>query len=281
MSAWLAPEPFGWEHQVEAALQEDIGTGDLTASAIPEEILVEWYIEAQGSGVICGLGIAEYLFSPRLEDESLEILANDGDTIVPGQIVAKGVLRAIDALQYERTALNYLMPLSGVATATSKLVKEIEGTGCRIIETRKTIPGLRMLQKYAVRCGGGFNHRMGLYDGAMIKDNHIRAHGSIGAAVEQVRKSIGHMVKIEVECENEAQVEEAVASKCDVILLDNMAPREMAAIIQRFKGKAIFEASGGITLDTIRSVAESGADVISVGSITHSVISVPFHMELS
>ena len=221
------------------------------------------------------------MFSPRLEDESLEILANDGDTIVPGQIVAKGVLRAIDALQYERTALNYLMPLSGVATATSKLVKEIEGTGCRIIETRKTIPGLRMLQKYAVRCGGGFNHRMGLYDGAMIKDNHIRAHGSIGAAVEQVRKSIGHMVKIEVECENEAQVEEAVASKCDVILLDNMAPREMAAIIQRFKGKAIFEASGGITLDTIRSVAESGADVISVGSITHSVISVPFHMELS
>ncbi len=280
MSVWLSPVPFGWEDHVESALREDIGTGDLTGSVMPHGLLVDWYIEAQGSGIVSGLGIVEYLFQPSDKDEHVEILAKDGDEIVPGAIVAKGRLSASEALQFERTALNFLMPLSGVATATAQFVNEVKHTKAKIIDTRKTIPGLRLLQKYAVRCGGGSNHRMGLYDAVMIKDNHIRAHGSISNAVAEVRKTIGHLVKIEVETENEEQVAEAVASGCEVILLDNMPPSAMAAMVSRFAGRAIFEASGGVNLSTVKAIAESGVDVISVGAITHSVISVPFHMEL-
>lgn len=280
MSVWLAPEPFAWEDTVEQALHEDIGTGDISSAALPHGRLVDWYVEAQGTGVVCGLGVLQYLFEPTMAEETLEVLAKDGDIVASGKIVAKGTLAASDALQYERTALNFLMHLSGIATATSKFVEQVNGTKARIVDTRKTLPGLRTLQKYAVRCGGGFNHRMGLYDAVMIKDNHIQAHGSITDAVHATRKILGHMMKIEVECENELQVEEAIRTKCEVVMLDNMPPREMAQIVKKYGGKAIFEASGGVNLDSVKEIAESGVDVISVGAITHSVISVPFHMEL-
>ena len=280
MSAWLSAEPFGWEDVVEEALREDIGTGDVSASAMPKGRIVEWYIEAQGSGVVSGMGIIEYLFQPDEEDENIELLCGDSDPVVPGQIIAKGRLDASKALQYERTALNFLMHMSGVATATSQYVAAIAGTRARIADTRKTLPSLRLLQKYAVRCGGGFNHRMGLYDAVMIKDNHIQASGSITAAVAAVRSSIGHLLKIEVECETEDQVVEAIVCKSDVVMLDNMPPAAMAQIVHAHAGQAIFEASGGVNLSSVRAIAESGVDVISVGAITHSVVALPFHLEL-
>ncbi|MEI7986151.1 MAG: carboxylating nicotinate-nucleotide diphosphorylase [Armatimonadota bacterium] len=280
MSAWLSPEPFGWEDIVDGALREDIGTGDVSASAMPEGRLVDWYIEAQGAGVVCGLGIVESLFEPSSEDERLESFAKDGSVVASGDVIAQGKMDARNTLQFERTALNFLMHLSGIATATSQYVALTKGTRAKIADTRKTLPGLRLLQKYAVRCGGGSNHRMGLYDAVMIKDNHIRANGSIGAAMAAVRNSVGHLVKIEVECESESQVIEAIDAKADVIMLDNMAPIEMARIVSAYAGKAIFEASGGINLTTVRSVAESGVDIISVGAITHSVVALPFHLEL-
>jgi nicotinate-nucleotide pyrophosphorylase (carboxylating) len=280
MSAWLNAEPFGWEDIVDEALREDIGTGDLSSAAMPEGRLVDWYIEAQGTGVVCGLGIAESLFEPASEAETLEILAKDGDKVAPGTIVVKGRMDARSALQLERTALNFLMHMSGVATATALYVELTSGTKVRIADTRKTLPGLRQLQKYAVRCGGGTNHRMGLYDAVMIKDNHIRASGSIAAAVAAVKMTVGHLVKIEVECESEAQVIEAIKSEADVVMLDNMAPAEMARIVSAHSGKTVFEASGGINLATVRAVAESGVDIISVGAITHSVVALPFHLEL-
>ena len=280
MSTWLSPVPFGWEDFVEQALQEDIGTGDISSATLPHGRVVEWYIEAQGTGIVSGLGVVEYLLRPNMEHEELEILASDGDVVAPGKIVAKGKLAAADALQYERTALNFLMHMSGIATATSHYVDQVKDTRAKIVDTRKTLPGLRLVQKYAVRCGGGFNHRMGLYDAVMIKDNHIQAHGSITNAIEATRKMVGHMVKIEIECENEIQVQEALQTKCEVIMLDNMPPREMAHIVKKYAGQAIFEASGGVNLASVKEIAESGVDVISVGAITHSVVSVPFHMEL-
>lgn len=280
MSAWLSAEPFGWEDIVEEALREDIGTGDVSASAMPKGRIIEWYIEAQGSGVVSGMGIVEYLFQPDEENEEIELLLNDGDPIVPGQIVAKGRLDASKALQFERTALNFLMHMSGVATATAQYVALTHGTKARIADTRKTLPGLRVLQKYAVRCGGGFNHRMGLYDAVMIKDNHIQASGSITAAVSAVRATLGHLVKIEVECETEEQVVEAIMCKSDVVMLDNMALAGMAQIVHAHSGQAIFEASGGVNLTSVRAIAESGVNVISVGAITHSVVALPFHLEL-
>ncbi|MBI1333041.1 MAG: carboxylating nicotinate-nucleotide diphosphorylase [Armatimonadetes bacterium] len=281
MSVWLPPVPYGWEDLVSNALCEDIGTGDVSAANLPHGRMAEWYIEAQGSGVVCGLGIVESLMQPTEDNESISFFARDGDEVVPSKIVAKGVLAASDALQYERTALNFLMHMSGVATATHQFVEKVEGTKARIVDTRKTLPGLRLLQKYAVRCGGGANHRMGLYDAVMIKDNHIQAHGSITNAVTAVRSGLGHMIKIEIECETEDQVREALQSRCEVVMLDNMVPAEMAQIVHRYAGQAVFEASGGVNLETVREIAETGVDVISVGSITHSVPSLSFHMELS
>ena len=280
MSAWLSVEPFGWEEIVEAALREDIGTGDISASAMPKGMFVDWYIEAQGSGVLSGLGIVEYLFQPNVENEVVQMHACDGDQVEPGKIVARGKLDPRNALQFERTALNFLMHMSGIATATRQYVNLTLGTKARISDTRKTLPGLRLLQKYAVKCGGGYNHRMGLFDAVMIKDNHIKANGSIKSAVSSVRETLGHLVKIEVECESEEQVIEAIQSHADVIMLDNMAPHEMARIVRAHAGHAMYEASGGVNLNTVQSIAESGVDIISVGAITHSVVGLPFHMEL-
>lgn len=280
----MQPEPSAWLDLVEDAIAEDLGFGDVTGMALDPDLLVDWYIEAQSDGVLCGIGIADYLLAPLGGDPErcdVRILASDGDFIRRGDLVAEGTTPARRALAAERTILNFLMHLSGVATLTRAFVERVDGTGAQIVDTRKTTPGLRMLEKYAVRCGGGRNHRMGLYDGALIKDNHIRALGSITQALECVRKNASHMTRIEVECETLEQVEEAVKGKADIVLLDNMDPFLMREIVKRFKGKVLMEASGGISLETVRGVAQTGVDLISVGLITHSAPALPFHLELT
>lgn len=279
----MNPEPFGWEGIVEDALSEDLGSGDITSASFPADHWSQWYIEAQGNGVLCGAGIVEYLLSPQFEDSRayIEVVAQDGQRVQRGTMIARGRSHTPKVLMAERTSLNFLMHLSGVATLTQQFVERVQGASAQIVDTRKTIPGLRSLQKYAVRCGGGRNHRMGLFDAVMLKDNHIQAHGSISKAVHAVRAYISHMTKIEIECDRPEQVDEAIVSGCEVIMLDNMDPFTMREIIQKHRGKAIFEASGGVNLDTVKGVAETGVDIISVGALTHSAISIPFHMEFS
>jgi nicotinate-nucleotide pyrophosphorylase (carboxylating) len=269
---------------VDDAYQEDVGSGDVTAGCFDPEQAVDWYIEAQADGVLCGVGIAEQLlaaFPNDPEDHYVELHRMDGDRIRRGETIIQGRLSARRALSTERTVLNFLMHLSGVATMTNQFVQRIEGTHARIVDTRKTLPGLRGLQKYAVRCGGGWNHRMGLFDGAMIKDNHIRAAGSIAKAVTRLRSYASHMTKIEVECESLEQVDEAVLERVDVVLLDNMDPFMMREAVKKHRGKVLFEASGGITLETVKGVAQTGVDIISVGALTHSAPSLSLHMEFS
>ena len=255
-------------------MAEDLGSGDVTAPVLAGDLVAEWRIEAQAEGVLAGVGVAQWLLGG-------EVRLRDGAWVEDGSVVASGRTSARKALAAERTALNFIMLLSGVATLTHEFVQTVEGTGARIVDTRKTVPLLRSLQKYAVRCGGGFNHRLGLYDAAMLKDNHLAAAGSIAKAVEAFRRTSGHMVKLEVECETLEQVEEAVQARADVILLDNMAPATMREATSRHRGRAIFEASGGITLATVRAVAESGVDVVSVGALTHSAPALAFHMEFA
>jgi nicotinate-nucleotide pyrophosphorylase (carboxylating) len=245
--------------------------------------VVSYYIEAQADGILCGAGIAEHLLAPMTTFDQLELLSvnfNDGDAIRRGDRIIEGTLNARRLLSAERLALNFLMILSGVATLTSQFVQRVEGTRAKIVDTRKTIPNLRSLQKYAVRCGGGSNHRMGLFDAAMVKDNHILAVGSITEAVQRIRSYASHMTKIEVECTSLDQVDEAVRARADVILLDNMDPFMMREAVKRHEGRVLFEASGGISLETVRGVAQTGVDIISVGALTHSAVSLPFHLEV-
>ncbi len=273
MTGWRNPEPEDWRSTVDAALREDLGTGDLSAFLFSEEKSVSWFIEAQAEGVVCGVGIAHCLLGG-------EILVSDGDAVAPGTMVLRGSGERSFVLSRERTALNFLMHLGGVASLTKRFVDAVDGLPVRIVDTRKTLPGLRNLQKYAVRCGGGFSHRMGLYDALMIKDNHIRACGSITAAVERAKATLGHMVKIEVECETIEQAREAVKAKADVVMLDNMKPEEMAITVSQLRGLAVFEASGGVNLATVREIAETGVDVISVGALTHSAPALSLHLEV-
>ncbi|HEY4078132.1 MAG TPA: carboxylating nicotinate-nucleotide diphosphorylase [Rhizomicrobium sp.] len=260
------------EPSVRAALEEDLGrAGDITSQlTISADTQATVRLVARKPGRISGLICAETAF--RLVDPSLkfEVSAPDGNEVVAGALLASisGPARAI--LTGERVALNFLGPLSGTATATAALVKAVEGTKARIVCTRKTIPGLRTLQKYAVRCGGGFNHRFGLDDAAMVKDNHIQAAGGIAPAIARLRAGLGHMVKIELEVDRLDQLEEALALSVDTILLDNMSPDDMRRAVAMSNGKAILEASGNVTLATVRAIAETGVDYISSGAITHS-----------
>lgn len=284
VSVWLQPEPTNWWPIVEDALAEDIGSGDITGGCLEPDRLFSWRIEAQAEGYLCGVGISDFLFGPSggdPEDTWVEVHRVDGDFVKRGDLVIEGRALGRRVLAAERTALNFLMHLSGVATLTNQFVKRVEGTGARIVDTRKTLPMLRGLQKYAVRCGGGHNHRMGLFDGVMIKDNHIAAVGGIRQAVERVRSYASHMTKIEVECETIEQVEEAVAAGADIVLLDNMDPFQMRNAVSRFKGKCLLEASGGVSLETVRAIATTGVDLISVGALTHSAPGLAFHLEAS
>jgi len=260
------------EPLVRAALEEDLGrAGDITSQlTIPGDKIASARLVARKPGRIAGLicaDIALRLVDPKLR---LDVALPDGSDTGPGSVLAtiSGPARGI--LTAERVALNFLGPLSGTATLTAALVKAVDGTKARIVCTRKTLPGLRILQKYAVRCGGGFNHRFGLDDAAMIKDNHILAAGGIAPAVARLRAGLGHMVKIEVEVDRLTQLEEALAQGVDTILLDNMSLEDMHRAVALAKGKAVLEASGNVTLETVRAIAETGVDYISSGAITHS-----------
>ena len=264
--------PLVVEAQVRAALEEDLGrAGDITSQlTIPANKTAAARLVARRPGRIAGLICAEAAF--RLVDPTItfEASAPDGSDVAGGALLAtiSGPARSI--LTGERVALNFLGPLSGTATATAALVKAVDGTGARIVCTRKTLPGLRALQKYAVRCGGGFNHRFGLDDAAMVKDNHIAAAGGLAAALAALRAGLGHMVKIEVEVDSIAQLEEAMANGADTILLDNMSLDDLRRAVALAKGKAVLEASGNVTLATVSAIAETGVDYISSGAITHS-----------
>ncbi len=260
------------EPAVRAALEEDLGRdGDITSAfTIPEDARAMARLVAREPGTIAGLNCAEAAF--RLVDPATRFTpaAADGDTVVAGTLLATIEGPARSLLTAERVALNFLGHLSGVATATAGLVAAVDGTRARIVCTRKTIPGLRALQKYAVRCGGGLNHRFGLDDAVLVKDNHIAAAGGIAPALQRLRAGLGPMVRIEVEVDTLAQLEEALALGVKAVLLDNMPPQMLRQAVALGRGRAMLEASGGVTLATVRAVAESGVDYISSGSITHS-----------
>jgi nicotinate-nucleotide pyrophosphorylase (carboxylating) len=260
------------EPQIRAALEEDLGrAGDITSQlTVPEAARVSARLVARRDGRVAGLicaQIALRLVDPSL---SLDVKLPDGSDAQAGSLLATISGSARSVLTAERVVLNYLGPLSGTASLTAAFVKAVEGTGAHIVCTRKTLPGLRVLQKYAVRCGGGFNHRFGLDDAAMIKDNHIQAAGGIAPAIARLRAGLGHMVKVEVEVDRLAQLEEALALGVDTILLDNMPLDDMRRAVRLAKGKAVLEASGNVTLETVRAIAETGVDYISSGALTHS-----------
>lgn len=257
---------------IASALQEDLGTaGDLTSSiTVSEDAQAVANVVVRRPGTVAGLPVAVQAFRSVDPTLRLETFCADGSQAVPGDAVLSVSGQARSVLTAERTALNFLGHLSGVATETRTLVDAVAHTKARICCTRKTTPGLRALEKYAVRCGGGFNHRFGLGDGLLIKDNHIVAAQGIAAAVAEAKAKVGHMVKIEVEVDRIDQIEAALSGGADVIMLDNMDPPTMAEAVALIAGRAIVEASGSITVDTVAAVAESGVDVISVGWITHS-----------
>jgi len=254
------------------ALAEDIGMGDITTiNCVPADAQSKGCFIAKEPGVICGLSVLIRVF--ELLDPAVRVtpLVADGDRVEVGAAIAEiaGPSRAI--LQGERLALNLLQRLSGISTRTAEAVAEVAGTGTKICDTRKTTPGLRVLEKYAVKTGSGSNHRFGLFDGALIKDNHIVAAGGITAAVKAVRGNVPHTVKIEVETTNLAEVEEALAAGADIIMLDNMETSTMKEAVRLISGRAITEASGNMGDRSLRDVAETGVDFISIGALTHTV----------
>ena len=268
------------ERVVYAALAEDVGAGDVTTEATVEADAVGTAeILLKEDGIVCGLDAAEAVFRALDSDVRFEALVEDGTPVERMTVVAvvSGPLRAI--LTGERVALNFLGRLSGIGTLTRRYVDAVAGTGVAILDTRKTTPGLRLLEKHAVACGGGKNHRFGLDDAVLVKDNHLAAAGSIHAAVERLRAATD--LPIEVECDTLAQVSEALAARVDAILLDNMKPDELAAAVALARGQARLEASGGVTLESIRTIAETGVDEISIGALTHSARSLDVSLELT
>ncbi len=268
------------ERAVLAALAEDIGAGDVTTEAtVPEDAVGTAELLVKERGVVCGLRAAEATFRALDPEVRFEALASDGDAVEPPAVVARvtGTERAI--LTGERVALNFLGRLSGIATLTRRYVDAVEGTGAAVLDTRKTTPGLRALEKHAVAAGGGRNHRLGLDDAVLVKDNHIRAAGSLTRAVELVRAASD--LPVEVECDTLAQVGEALALGVDAILLDNLTLDELREAVSLTAGRARLEASGGVSLDTVRAIAETGVDEISVGALTHSARSLDVSLELT
>jgi len=256
---------------VERALAEDIGRGDITTDAlIDADDRCMGALVAREAGVVAGLDLAAAAFRALDPDMRFEPAVADGDKVAARAIVARVSGRTRALLSAERVALNFLTHLSGIATLTRRHVDAVAGSKARIVDTRKTLPGLRVLEKYAVRAGGGFNHRFGLDDAVMIKDNHIVAAGGVAAAVARVRANIGHMVKICCEVDRLDQIDDALAAGADVLLLDNMDPATLAEAVRVVAGRAVCEASGKVSLDTVAAIASSGVDVISVGRLTHS-----------
>jgi nicotinate-nucleotide pyrophosphorylase (carboxylating) len=271
-------ETIACRRLVELALQEDVGAGDLTSQAvIPEALAGRAVVVARAPGVVAGLPAAALVFATLDPRVTFEPLLRDGDSVQPGSRLAQvsGPMRSV--LSGERAALNFLQHLSGIATQTRRYVDAIAGLKCRVLDTRKTLPGWRLLEKYAVRCGGGHNHRVGLFDGVLIKDNHLSAlgHGrkEIRAAVEAARKLHGAAVPVEIEVESLAELDEALRCLPDIVLLDNMPPEQMREAVRRRDAvapKVLLEASGGVNVTTVRAIAETGVDRVSVGALTHS-----------
>jgi len=265
---------------LERAFREDMPMGDITTDyTVPEDSVSKACLIAKQDGVIAGLGICMEAFRMLDPDVKLTPLVKEGDYVKKGEklLFVEGKSRAM--LKAERTALNLLQRLSGIASETRKYVEKVAGYKAKVVDTRKTTPGLRILEKYAVRVGGGTNHRFSLSDGVLIKDNHIKAAGGIKQAIEAVRKAIPHTVKIEVETETLEQVKEALDNGADIIMLDNMPPEIMEQAVKMTEGRAVTEASGNVTLDNIQKVAASGVDIISVGAITHSVKAMDISMK--
>lgn len=272
---------FALDDSLRSWLEEDIGTGDLTSEAlIPADAVTTGLIHSKDTGILCGVEVARRVF--ELLDPSLEFtaLAKDGDALEYGTKIAeiKGSARSV--LTGERLALNLLQHMSGVATQTKQLADIAKPYGTRVVDTRKTTPGLRQLEKYAVRVGGGHNHRLGLYDAILIKDNHIAVAGGVKEALARAKAYASHMTKIEIEVESLAQAKEAVAGGADVIMLDNMAPDAMKECVAYIDHRAVVEASGGINAKNLAAAAAAGVDVISVGALTHSVKAVDISLDV-
>jgi len=270
--------------QIGSFLQEDLGRGDITTqSVVKRSQNAKGRFLAKEPMVVAGLEAAEAVFSTLDSQQQLEAFVSDGDEVAAGKVIARTTGFADVLLAGERLALNLLQRLSGVATLTRQYAKAVEGTGAQIVDTRKTTPGLRMLEKYAVMAGGGRNHRYGLDDGVLIKDNHIALAGGIGTAVERARKSVGHLHKVEVEVTSEAELREAIKSGADILLLDNRTPEETRRLVEVARSLApqvLLESSGGITLENVRAYAEAGVDLVSVGALTHSARAVDISFKI-
>jgi nicotinate-nucleotide pyrophosphorylase (carboxylating) len=270
--------------QIGAFLSEDLGRGDITTQAtVTRNSRARGRFLAKEPMVVAGLEAAEAVFSTLDSQQQIEAFASDGEEVEAGKVIARTSGFADVLLAGERVALNLLQRLSGIATMTRRFVRAIEGTNAQIVDTRKTTPGLRMLEKYAVLSGGARNHRFGLDDGVLIKDNHIALAGGIGAAVERARESVGHLHKIEIEVSAEKDLREAIKGGADILLLDNLSPEETARLVQvarELQPHVTLESSGGITLENVRAYAEAGVDLISVGALTHSARAVDISFKI-
>lgn len=266
---------------VEAALREDLRSGDVTTEAlIPAALRGVAAMNFRADGVVCGLSLARIAFESLDANAEIEIFATEGQRVKAGDTILRVRATGRALLSAERVALNFAQRLSGIATLTAQFVAASEGTKARIADTRKTTPNLRLLEKYAVKCGGASNHRFALDDLILIKDNHIALCGGISQAVERARQFACHALKIEVECDTLAQVEEAVAVRADILLLDNMSAETLAQAVALIGGRALSEASGGVNLDTVRAIAQSGVDIISVGALTHGAKSLDIGLDV-
>ncbi|HEY49295.1 MAG TPA: carboxylating nicotinate-nucleotide diphosphorylase [Dehalococcoidia bacterium] len=273
------------EEIIDRALAEDLGQGDVTTEAlIPADQEGIAHLVAKGAGILAGLGLTTKVFQKVDAELKVEELVSDGTKVTSGDRVAVVRGKVSSILRAERVALNFLQHLSGIATETARYVDAVSGTKALIMDTRKTIPGLRMLEKYAVRVGGGKNHRLNLGDSILIKDNHLvalRSRGvGLGEAVRKARKQAPERLKVEVEVESIDQAEEALFAGAEVIMLDNMSLEEMQQVVELAQGRAMLEASGGITLENVRAVAETGVDLISIGALTHSVKALDISLEI-
>jgi nicotinate-nucleotide pyrophosphorylase (carboxylating) len=267
---------------ISIALEEDLGRGDVTTAAtISSDRTARGKITAKAALTIAGLPLVTRVLNAVDPTGGVRLLAVEGSAVKKGQVVLELWGNAAGLLIAERTLLNFLQHISGVATLTRKFVDAISGTRCKIIDTRKTLAGFRLLDKYAVTQGGGTNHRMGLDDGILIKDNHIAVCGGVGAAVRQARSRASALLRVEVECTTLAEVQEAIDARADILLLDNMTTPQMTDAVRLVNGRALLEASGNMSLDRVREVAETGVDFISVGALTHSAPAVDLSMAVT
>jgi nicotinate-nucleotide pyrophosphorylase (carboxylating) len=267
---------------IDLAFEEDIGIGDITTEAtVPPEREGIGTLLAKSDGIVAGLPVAERVFAKLDGTLAFRPVVSDGDAVEAGTPIAEVQGSAKTILIGERTALNFLQRLSGIATLTAQFVEAVANYNAKIVDTRKTAAGWRAVQKYAVRVGGGSNHRFGLYDGVLIKDNHIVAAGSIGNAVQCAKEVVPHTAKIEVEVETLDQVDEALEAGADILLLDNMSPGMMKSVVHEVGDLAVTEASGGITLERVREVAATGVNLISVGALTHSAMPMDISLTLT